>query len=124
MKQTTRIEAQVIGGLREHEAGAKCADLCRKRDLSAGTSYAWKAQYCRMTVPEVKRLGAQEDQDAKRARFLAEQMPDMAVMKELLSKMVTPIVRREAVGLLKLLFGLSGRRGGPQDHPLPVAADN
>ena len=68
------------------EAGAKCADLCRKHGMSEGTFYAWKAKYSGMTVSEAKRLKALEDENAKLKRLLAEQMLDMAAMKELLSK--------------------------------------
>lgn len=52
MKRTIRSEEQIIGILQEHEAGAKCADLCRKHGMSEGTFYAWKAKYSGMTVSE------------------------------------------------------------------------
>ena len=58
MKRTIRTEEQIIGILQEHEAGAKCADLCRKHGMSEGTFYAWKAKYSGMTVSEAKRLKA------------------------------------------------------------------
>jgi putative transposase len=45
MKRTIRTEEQIIGILQEHEAGAKCADLCCKHGMSVGTSYAWKAKF-------------------------------------------------------------------------------
>lgn len=86
MKRTIRTEEQIIGILQEHEAGAKCADLCRKHGMSEGTFYAWKAKYSGMTVSEAKRLKALEDENAKLKKLLAEQMFDMAAMKELLSK--------------------------------------
>ena len=86
MKRTIRSEEQIIGILQEHEAGAKCADLCRKHGMSEGPFYAWKAKYSGMTVSEAKRLKALEDENAKLKRLLAEQMLDMAAMKELLSK--------------------------------------
>lgn len=86
MKKARRTEEQIIGILAEHDAGAKCADLCRKHGMSEGTFYAWKAKYSGMTVPEAKRLKTLEDENAKLKRLLAEQMLDMAAMKELLSK--------------------------------------
>ena len=86
MKRTIRTEEQIIGILQEHEAGAKCADLCRKHGMSEGTFYAWKAKYSGMTVSEAKRLQAREDENAKLKRRLAEQMLDRAALKELLSK--------------------------------------
>jgi putative transposase len=84
MKRTIRSEEQIIGILQEHEAGAKCADLCRKHGMSEATFYAWKAKYSGMTVSEAKRLKAFEDENGKQKRLLAEQMLDMAAMKELL----------------------------------------
>ncbi len=110
MKKARLTEEQIIGILQEHEAGAKCADLCRKHGMSEGTFYAWKAKYSGMTVSEAKRLKALEDENAKLKKLLAEQMLDMAAMKELLSKMVTPAVKREAVAHLKAHLGLSERR--------------
>ena len=90
MKRTRYSEEQIIGILAEHDAGAKCADLCRKHGMSEGTFYAWKAKYSGMTVSEAKRLKALEDENARLKRLLAEQMLDMAAMKELLSKMYGP----------------------------------
>ncbi|WP_149142025.1 IS3 family transposase [Gemmobacter caeruleus] len=111
MKKARLTEEQIIGILQEHEAGAKCADLCRKHGMSEGTFYAWKAKYSGMTVSEAKRLKALEDENAKLKRLLAEQMLDMAAMKELLSKkLVTPVAKREAVAHLKAHLGLSERR--------------
>lgn len=72
--------------MQEREVGAKCADLCRKHGMSEGTFYAWKVKYSGKTVSEAKRLKALEDENAKLKRLLAEQMLDMAAMKELLSK--------------------------------------
>ena len=86
MKRRIGTEEQIIGLLQEHDAGAKCADLCRKHGLSEGTFYAWKAKYSGMRVSEAKRLKALEDENAKLKRLFAEQILDMAAMKELLSK--------------------------------------
>jgi putative transposase len=72
--------------LAEHEAGAKCADLCRKHGMSEGTFYNWKAKFGGMTVSEAKRLKALEDENAKLKKLLAEQMLDLAAMKDLVSK--------------------------------------
>ena len=56
--------------------------------MSEGTFYAWKAKYTGMTVSEAKRPMALEDKNGKLKRLLAEQMLDMAAMKEILSKKV------------------------------------
>jgi len=88
MKRSRCSEEQIIGILNEHEAGANCADLCRKHGMSSGTFYAWKAKYGGMTVLDAKRLKALEDENAKPKKLLAEQMLDAAAMKELLARNV------------------------------------
>lgn len=69
MKRTRFTDEQIIGILAEHEAGAKCADLCRKHGMSEGTFYAWKAKYSGLTVSEAKRLKPLEDENAKLSRI-------------------------------------------------------
>ena len=86
MKRKRFTEEQIIGILTEHDAGAKCADLCRKHGMSQGTFYNWKAKYGGMTVSDAKRLKALEDENARLKKLLAEQMLDAAAMRELLSK--------------------------------------
>jgi putative transposase len=81
-----RIQKQIIGVLKEHEAGAKMADLARKHGVSEATLYNWKARFGGLEVSEAKRLKALEDENAKLKRLLAEQMLDVAAMRELLSK--------------------------------------
>ena len=56
MKRTRYSEEQIIGILTEHDAGAKCADLCRKNGMSEGTFYACKSKYGGMTVSDAMRL--------------------------------------------------------------------
>ena len=72
MKRTRFTDEQIIGILAEHEAGAKCADLCRKHGMSEGTFYNWKAKFGGMTVSEAKRLKGLEDENAKLKKLLAE----------------------------------------------------
>lgn len=86
LKRRRFTDDQIIGILAEHEAGANCADLCRKHGMSEGAFYNWKAKFGGMTVSEVKRLKTLEDKNARPKKLLAKQMLDMAAMKDLLSK--------------------------------------
>lgn len=86
MKRARFTEEQTFGILAEHEAGAKCADLCRKHGMSEGTFYNWKVRFGGMTVPEANRLKMLKGENAKLKKLLAEQMLDLSAMKELLSK--------------------------------------
>ncbi|CCE98524.1 insertion sequence IS407 uncharacterized 10.0 kDa protein (plasmid) [Sinorhizobium fredii HH103] len=86
MKKQRFTEEQIIGVLREQEAGAKTADLCRKHGISEATFYNWKAKYGGMEVSEAKRLKALEDENSRLKKLLAEQMLDVAALRELLAK--------------------------------------
>ncbi|MBO9136443.1 IS3 family transposase [Rhizobium sp. B230/85] len=110
MKKQRFTEEQIIGVLKEQEAGAKAADLCRKHGISEATFDNWKAKYGGMEVSEAKRLKALEDENARLKKLLAEQMLDAAALRELLAKMVGPAAQRDAVTHLKTVMGLSERR--------------
>ena len=86
MKRSRFTEEQIIGILREQEAGIPVADLCRKHGLSSPTFYKWKAKYGGMDVSEARRLKALEDENAKLKRMLADAMLDNVALKDLLGK--------------------------------------
>ena len=86
MKRSRFTEEQIIGILREHEAGIPVADLCRKHGLSSPTFYKWKAKFGGMDVSEARRLKALEEENAKLKRMLADSMLDNVALKDLLGK--------------------------------------
>jgi putative transposase len=86
VKRSRFTEEQIIGVLKEHELGAKTADLCRKHGISEATFYNWKSKFGGMDVSEAKRLKALETENAKLKRLLADAMLDNAALKDLLAK--------------------------------------
>ncbi len=86
MKRSRFTEEQIIGVLREQEAGAKTAARCRRHGISSATFYAWKAKFGGMDVSEAKRLKALEEENAKLKRLLADAILDASVLKDLLAK--------------------------------------
>ena len=83
MKRARFTEEQIIGILREQEAGLKTADLCRKHGISGATFYKWKAKYGGLDVSDAKRLKALTDENTKLKKLLAESMLDNAVLKDI-----------------------------------------
>ncbi len=79
-------EEQMIGILKEAEAGLKVAELCRKYGISDATFYNWKAKFGGMTVSEAQRLKALEAENNKLKRLLAEAMLDNAALKDIVGR--------------------------------------
>ena len=88
MKGTRFSEEQIIGVLREHEAGAKTEEVCRRHGISSATFYKRKSKYGGLEVSDTKRLKALEDENRRLKRLLADSMLDNAALKDLLGKNV------------------------------------
>ena len=86
MKSKRFTDEQIIGVLKEGEAGARTKDLCRKYGISEQTFYNWKAKYGGMTVSEARRLRELEAENAKLKKLLAEAELDKSALKDLLSR--------------------------------------
>jgi putative transposase len=111
MKPSRFTEEQIIGILRDQEAGGPTADVCRKHGISSATFYKWKAKYGGLEVSDAKRLKALEDENAQ-----AEEAVGRGDARQCdaegcgVKKMVTPAVRREAVVHLRTAYEVSERR--------------
>lgn len=86
MKRKRYTEAQIIGILKEHEAGTSAQDLIRKHGIANGTFYRWKSIYGGMEVSEAKRLRELEAENAKLKRLLAETLLDKTALEDVLAK--------------------------------------
>ena len=86
MKKRRFSEEQMIGVLKEHEAGMKVAEICRRHGISDATFYNWKAKYSGMTVSEARRLKEREAENGKLKRLRADAELDKAALKDLLGR--------------------------------------
>jgi putative transposase len=111
MKRSRLCEEQIIGILKEQEAGMATVEVCRRHGINPATFYKWKSKFGGLEVSEVKRLRSLEDESAKLKKLLAEAMLDIAVLKDITGKnVVTPEARRDAAMHVQATFGLSERR--------------
>jgi putative transposase len=86
MKRNRFTDEQIIGILKEHEAGMPVSELCRKHGVSDASIYKWKTKFGGMDISEAKRLKTLEDENTKLKRLLADAMLDNAALKDLLGK--------------------------------------
>lgn len=86
MKRSRFTEEQIIGILKEQEAGAKTVDVCRKHGICDATFYKYKAKYGGMDISDARKLKALEEENTRLKKLLAEAMLDNAILKDVVSK--------------------------------------
>ena len=86
MKRSRVTEEQILGMLKEQQAGRSAAELCRKHGISEETFYKWRAQYGGLAVSDARKLKALEEENRQLKKVLAEQLLDNATLKALLGK--------------------------------------
>jgi putative transposase len=86
MRRSRYTEEQIVALLKEHEAGVKTDELCRRQGISQQTFYRWKAKYGGLEVSDAQRLRALEDENRRLKRLVADLALDNAALKDVLSK--------------------------------------
>lgn len=86
MKKKRYSEEQIIGILKENEAGVSVDQLARKHDVAAGTIYRWRNQYGGMEVSELKKMKALEGENTRLKRLVADLSLDNQMLKDINSK--------------------------------------
>ena len=86
MKKKRYSEEQIIGIIKENEAGMPVEELARKHGVAAGTIYRWRNQYSGMEVAELKKLKGLEEENRRLKRLVADQALDIQMLKDINSK--------------------------------------
>ncbi len=93
MKTRRYSEAQVFRILKEAETGSQIVDVAREHGVSPATVHRWKSKYGGMTLSELKRLKALEEENARLKRIVAQQALDNELLREINSKSIMTTVR-------------------------------
>jgi putative transposase len=86
MKRARFSEQQIIGVLKEAEAGAKVSELCRRHGISDATFYTWRSKYGGLEISEMRRLRQLEEENRRLKSIVADQALDIRALKDVLSK--------------------------------------
>lgn len=86
MKRSRFSEEQIIGILKEQEAGSATTDVCRRHGISSATFYKWKAKFGGLEVSDARRLRGLEEENSRLKRLLAEAMLDNAILRDVSEK--------------------------------------